>query len=224
MNPPNLDDLQVLSNYHFIEEGSNKKNNALIGLKWIKDPSGWKKQLVTVDKQDVTCWSLFLSVFGIGKLSGITVSLRNICSYLAKFNWQEIKSTDTSKPESSEYKVFNTVCHIANRRILKRQLELFYAVSEPVSSEFNHYWNPAMKGRFLFDLQCSHLLYAEQMALRFKDTKLPVESNQGLSKEDVARIEVGYAFERIPSNYRKVPDYYREPPPPYYSTGPLKKS
>lgn len=67
-----------------------------------------------------------------------------------------------------------------------------------------------------------YFLYAKQIGLRFKDTKLPVYGNQKLTKEDVAQIEVGYAYERIPSYESNVPDHFREPPPPYYSTGPLR--
>lgn len=224
MNTLSSNDLLVLSQYHFVQNGSNKQNNVLLGVKWIKDQTGWKQQLIEVDKQDVTCWSLFLSLFRVGKLAHTSVSLSEVNYYLTKYDWKKIKTETNislnSESSASIDKAFNSVCHVANRSL--SQSELFYSVSDVVSGDFNHYWNPALEGSVLYALQRPIFRYAVNIELRFKDTKVRVSENQRLTKEDVSRIEVGYAYERIPSYKKRVPDHFSEPRPPYYWTGPVK--
>lgn len=232
MNNIQTTDLQVLSQYNFIENGSNRQNDHLLGLKWIKEVSKWRQELTEVKKQDVTCWSLFLSLFGIGKLKYITLSLDKICSHLSQYQWKEIKSAVSQDPEESDYKAFKTVCHVANRLMLMmRHRALFKEISEPIQGDFNHYWNPAMNGRFLLSLQRYRLPDAKGVELRFKDSHTPVLQNQMLTKNDMVNIEVGFKYERITEtesaygvgedgeNETTISHFYHYPSPPYYSAG-----
>ena len=208
-------DLQVLSQYHFFEIGSNKQNKHLIGLKWIKEGSAWKQELVEVSKQDVSCWTLFLSQFGIGKLKHISLSLNEICSYLSQYQWKEIKLNISQNPANSNYDAFHTVCHLANRQMQRYQFQLFKAVSDSIPSDFNHYWNLTIQGRFLLSLQRYRLPDAKGLELRFKDSKSPVLPGQRLTREDVANIEVGYEYEKAS---RGDYHHFHYPDPPYYPT------
>ena len=62
MNGIRPHDFQVLADYRFSENGS--QSDKLIGLKLINQQGKWIQQLVEVNRQDVTCWTLFLSLFG----------------------------------------------------------------------------------------------------------------------------------------------------------------
>ena len=227
MNTVKANDLQVLSHYHFLEEGSNRQNKHLIGLKWTKQGSTWKQELVELSKQDVSCWSLFLSLFGIGKLKHISLCLNKICSYLSQYQWKEIKLNISQNPANSNYDAFYTVCHLANRHMQRHQFQLFKAVSDSIQSDFNHYWNHAMQGRYLLSLQRYRLPNANDVELRFKDTKAPVLPGQRLTREDVANIEVGFKYELIIEEEDDDDDddddettlvyYYHYPSTPYYA-------
>jgi hypothetical protein len=230
MNAIKRSDLQVLSQYNFIENGSNRQNNHLIGLKWIREGAAWRQELIEVKKQDVSCWSLFLSIFGIGKLKHISLSLDKVCSHLSKYKWKEMKlEVSQNHPEENDYKkAFKTVCHLANRQIQRHRFQLFKEVSDPIQGDFNHYWNLAMNGRFLLSLQRYRLPDAVSIELRFKDSKTPVLPNQMLTKNDTANIEVGFKYELITeeeTDYGIDDDdeetttiyYYHYPFNPYYS-------
>jgi hypothetical protein len=130
-----------LSHYRFIEKGSNRQNNLQLGLKWIKEDGKWKQQLVEVSRQDITCLSLFLSLFGQGKLRHISVSLDKICSHLLQYRWKEIKIEAIKNNETFEYKAFETICHLANRQMKRHCFSLFETVSDPIQNEYHHYWN-----------------------------------------------------------------------------------
>lgn len=208
----NKQDLQILSNYKFFENGSNKQNDLMIGLKWIKEGTKWRQELITVKKQDVSCLSLFLSLFGMGKLKHISVSLNKISAYLYQYKWEEIKSDTNQNIEHPLYKAFKTVCHVANRQMqCYRKFHLFKKVSDNLQGEFNHYWNPIMNGRFLISLQNYYLPYATGIELRFKESQNSVLPDQKLTKEEVANIKVGYKYEEK-ANFQII-----DPFPPYYS-------
>ena len=91
-----------------------------------------------------------------------------------------------------KYQVFKAVCHLANRQLNHRQVQvkLFKEVSDVVPSSFNHDWNPAMEGRFLVDLHRYQLPTAEEIQLRFKNSHLLVLQYQKLRKIDLFNIEV----------------------------------
>lgn len=218
----NAQDLTTLSNYNFVENGSNKQNTHLLGLKWERKGWRWKKELIIVNKMDVTCLSLFLGFFGIGKLKHTSVSLNKISDYLSQYKWEEIKSKTDQNSQQPIYKAFKIFCHIANRQAYHFKFELFKRLSEKLEGDFNHYWNPAIEGRFLHALHVYRLPRAVGVALRFKDSKEYVLLYQKLTKQDVANIEVGYQYED--QSYQVVDKYgEREEkivrylaPPPYF--------
>ena len=236
MNIINKQDLETLSNYKFLGNESNKKNNYLIGLKWVKEGSKWKQELVTVNKQDVSCKTLFLSLFGLGKLRHITVSLDKICTYLSRYKWEEIKLKTDRNPEKPIYKAFVTVCEVANRQMKHRtyrfkpekRFELFKKVSEKIPGVFEHYWNPAINGQDLICLQKYYLKRVHEVQLRFKDTKIGILPYRKLTLDEMPNIEVGYDYEIF---YYTVSQYspilernedvvisgHKSPKPPYYS-------
>lgn len=197
MNTIKQNDLRILSQYNFIENGSNKQNDRLLGLRWIKEGDAWKQELTIVSRQDVTCWSLFLSLFGLGKLKYIDISLDTICRRLYQYSWNQIKLDLSQAPENDEYKAYITVCQLANRQMQRRRFELFKEVSNKIEGEYNHYWNPAMNGRFLLSLHDYYMPKARDVELRFKDSKTPVQRNQMLTKSDINRIEIGFKYELV---------------------------
>ena len=208
----NEQDLQILSNYNFVENGSNKQNDLLLGLKWVKEGKKWKQQLITVYKQDVHVCPSFLSLFGIGKLKHVTVSLNDIRIYLLRYNWESIKSDINQNVDHPLSKAFKTVCHVANREMrYNDEVRLFKKVSDKITI-FEHYWNPVMNGRILRRWQNYQLPNAVGVELRFKDSKKYVSVFQKLTKEDVANIEVGYKYEEdIIFNEKE------DPYPPYFA-------
>lgn len=228
---PTSHDLTELTNYRFIEYGSNKLNDNLLGLQWIKDGNTWSKQLITVNRKEVSCLSIFLSYIYLGKFKHISFSLNEVCNYLAQYNWTELKEdADDIFSPSSLKKAFHTVCHLANRqlgRCVKKKTNplLFKKVSILANEEFGHYWNSAMYGRFLLDQQRYHLIKASNVELRLKDTKVRVPPFQPLQETELENIEVGYEYERnteykrISRKVEQTSNYYQYPKPPYYSSG-----
>lgn len=220
MNTIQLKDLQTLSNDKFVENGENKKNNHLLGLKWIKTGSTWRQELITIKRQDVSCWPLFLSIFGLGELKHTSISLDKMCSHLSKYQWKEITLEISPNPKDNLHEnAFKTVCHLANRQIQRHKFQLFKEVSHPMQGGFNHYWNPAMNGRFLLSLQRYRLPHAKNVELRFKDSKALVAPNKILNIADMVNIEVGFKYELIAKHELddSTSSYYY-PLSPYYST------
>ncbi len=195
MNQIQLSDLQVLAAYQFNENG--KKNDQLLGLKWVKHQKKWTQKLIEVSRQDVTCWTLFLSFFGKGQLAYISVSLDKICAYLAHYQWQDIKKEALQHKGTLKHKAFLTVCHLANRQLSHRKVQLFKQISNLASGPFKHYWNLAMNGRFLLEQHRYRLPDAQGLQLRFKGSGIPVHLNQKITFQNLAHIEVGYNYELI---------------------------
>ncbi len=213
MNQVQTHDLQLLARYTFSNQG--KKNNQLLGLKWVKGRNGWTQQLIEVNRQDVTCWTLFLSLFNWGKLAHISVSLDKICHYLAQYQWKSMQMNAAQNHQTLKIKAFETVCHLANRQLSHRKVQLFKQVSDFVPSSFNHYWNPAMNGRFLCDLHRYQLPAARGVQLRFKNSKIVPLPHQKFNAKDLQDIEVGYEYETASCG---DDHYYRYPHPPYFQT------
>ncbi len=219
-------DLDVLSHYQFLEKGSNDQNTHLLALEWVKENNQWKRRLIEINKEGVTCLSLFLSKFGIGKFRNVNFSLNKIGIYLLQYQWKNLPSEIKKNPEHKYFKSYITVCHIANRQLRHGRVQLFKDVSNRVESVFNHYWNPAINGRFLTDLHYYRLPQARSLALRFIDSKLSILKDQILNETDLTNIEVGYAYELVTFSHStgtgkdretSTDYYYIYPYPPYYS-------
>lgn len=216
-------DLNILSKYHFNEDGKNKSNDQLMGLKWVVNGKEWQRELVLIDRRDATCWNIFLSyAFNIGKLRNTSISLNVIANHLSRYDWQSIKLNYSQSGQDANSKAFVTVCHLANRQMERHRFSLFVKVSYPIANEYNFYWNPAVNGRFLQSIQRYRLPDAVGLELRFKDTENIVTPYQKVLTDDLPNIEVGYEYEfvteEIPcgENETRTIYHYHFSAPPYY--------
>lgn len=213
---PNGEDQAALIEYQF-EEAKNAKNSRLLGVKWIKEDTGWVQRIVIVNRCDATCWRLFLGFLRIGMFAHTSVSINSVGKYLSQYNWNNLITTD--EHSESFKKAYLTICQVANRTI-RSSSQLFYAVSDRITGDFNHYWNPALTGRFLLGYHQYCLPNAHKMEIRIKDSTSPIYDHTKISKEKISSIEVGYQHE-----HTRICDdnHYYFPSPPYYSTGVLSE-
>lgn len=104
-------DKAVLADYSF--HLFNSKNKNVLAIKKVNG----KQQLTTLAKKDITCWEVFKSLFGFGKLAHFHYSLNSVTKYLNNsHNWKAFSKQDVS---SQEYKAYLTVCEVAKRSLLK---------------------------------------------------------------------------------------------------------
>lgn len=222
----NSADLKLLAAYDFEQADNSYRATKLLGTKWNENHQ-WV--LVYVDRVDVTCWQLFLSFFNYGKLAYTSVALEEVCQYLSTYNWKEIKKELPEDEQSEMYRAYKTACHVTNRFFLAYPgagREWFKAISERIEGPFNHYWNPAMEGRFLLAIYRYLMPDAVGLELRFKETHASIRKDQKLTQAEVSQIEVGYRYEhtqereershRDDKNEVIYHEHYHYPTFPYY--------
>lgn len=78
---PSEKEISPLEHYFLNQE------QLLLGLKWIRQGKGWEQVLITVDKREVSCLSLFLSIFQLGHFKQSTLSLKSVRTFLAGYQW-----------------------------------------------------------------------------------------------------------------------------------------
>lgn len=186
MNEITINDLEVLSNYVF--ENSNQVNNNFIGVLRYQENSEWKEKLVKVSSENLNC-CFFRPFFGECNLENVKVRLDDVCSYLLKYDWEQIKLRVGQDKTIPCYRAFETVCLLAMRQLMHNKTSLFTRVSDYIPGDFNFYWNPFINGKFLLSLQ--KIYFPNQnLELRFKDTDYLIFLEKQLTKEDLANIKV----------------------------------
>lgn len=76
----------------------------------IRRNSQGEETLVHFSKREYTVWNRILSCFGKGILAHTHTSLKEVITYLNKFNWQEEKNEN--------YSSYLTVCALANKALI----------------------------------------------------------------------------------------------------------
>jgi hypothetical protein len=88
--------------------------NEVIAVTWNVKNS---PKIITLSKKDITCWQLFLRFFGWGKLAKTELHLKDVTSYLNKYDW----STGVEFEQTSDqYKAYLKVCMLANKAICSK--------------------------------------------------------------------------------------------------------
>lgn len=114
-----------------------------------------KGEIVKVSKDQITCWQLFLRFLGLGSFANMAIHLKDVATYLDKYDWKEgVEKT------SSYHDVYLKVCEIANRALLTKEVKDLYDhvsmsksmnlrmtqrqgfISTHVNSSHQVYWNP----------------------------------------------------------------------------------
>ena len=81
--------------------------------------TGAAHEIVTISKNDITCWQLFLRFFGLGRLQRTQFHLQNALDHLNKYSsWQTL--ADLPDQNSEQYKAYLTVCTLANKVLLSK--------------------------------------------------------------------------------------------------------
>ncbi len=107
-------EIKILGEYRFVggellKLGRNRKENPYL-LCVRQDPNG-SSYLDRISTRDATCWEIFKSYFGLGKLAHCRFSLKDVAEYLSQ---RELSSLSL---DSSAYQ---TVHGIASRTIVHR--------------------------------------------------------------------------------------------------------
>lgn len=87
-------------------------------------------KIITLSRDDVTCWQLFLRWFNCGTLADKQVHLRDVAYYLNQFNWASAAVLDQN---SIGYNAYLKTCILANKALYHKWDEtLFNNVSPTV--------------------------------------------------------------------------------------------
>ncbi|MBS0649611.1 MAG: hypothetical protein JSR93_00470 [Verrucomicrobia bacterium] len=109
--------LSITNPDHISEQEISSLANVNLNYQLIaldKSAEGGPK-LVVLSKDNVSCWVMFLRMFGWGALGNMDVHLKDISAYLNQFNWQE----GANKPGNSNYyQAYLKTCMIANKAAL----------------------------------------------------------------------------------------------------------
>jgi len=105
-------ELKILSEYkflgnEFLRSQENRKQNSYLLCLRKNEKGDW--QLGQVQTKDATCWEIFKSYFGVGKLAGCTLSFNAVAGYLADRDISQI-ATDTP--------AYDTIHAIAGRMLV----------------------------------------------------------------------------------------------------------
>lgn len=82
----------------------------------IKYDGSQGPKIVTIARSDVTCWQLFLKILGWGKLAKTDLTLTKVAPTLAKYNWRQFSTAETS---SVNYQAYYNMCTLAGKALLK---------------------------------------------------------------------------------------------------------
>lgn len=155
-------------------------NSELIALKM--DEAGGAK-IVTLSKSEVTCWQMFLRIFGLGDLTHYKVHLSDIVTHLNQFDWKVAASLDH---DSEYYQAYLKACTLANKALYSKWDEtLINNVSNETlqkSIEFAQYqgsritnkhsiqqsfrWNPSLQVKHI---RAALLKQYRNMTIRIED-------------------------------------------------------
>ncbi len=80
------------------------------------DAEGGPK-IITLSKNDVTCWQLFLRFFGWGNLSKTQVHLRDVASHLNQFDWAAGAALNLN---SEHHQAYLKTCTLANKALYSK--------------------------------------------------------------------------------------------------------
>lgn len=105
-------ELKILGEYkflgnEFLRSQENRKQNSYLLCLRKNERGDWR--LDRVQTKDATCWEIFKSYFGIGKLAGCTLSFDAIAGYLAD---RDITQIATDNP------AYDTIHAIAGRMLV----------------------------------------------------------------------------------------------------------
>ncbi|MBY0528971.1 MAG: hypothetical protein K2P51_02145 [Rhabdochlamydiaceae bacterium] len=140
-------------------------------------------KIVTLSRDQVSCWQLFLRCFGCGNLATKKVHLSEVAAHLNHYAWAPMSTEDAQKDPA-----YRIVCQLANKAMLKGSTELFYNVSHAQVQKNvelmqmkegrilnqlqvvqNVHWNPA--------LQVQHVI--KQLANQFPYSDIFMTSETG---------------------------------------------
>jgi hypothetical protein len=111
-------------------------------------------KLIVLSKDNVSCWVMFLRLFGWGTLGNMDVHLKDISAHLNQFNWQE----GASQPASSNYyQAYLKTCMIANKAAFYKGDKALLTNVSTASLEKSLDFTQFQDGRVLFhhDVQFS---------------------------------------------------------------------
>ncbi len=81
-------------------------------------------RLALVNRCDVSCWDVFISMFGFGTLASKTISLTRVANYLNQYSWTGCQTSD---------RAYLNVCALANRAMLRGSSSLYHRISSQLS-------------------------------------------------------------------------------------------
>ena len=115
--------LSITNPDHISEQEISSLANVNLNYQLIaldKSAEGGPK-LVVLSKDNVSCWVMFLRMFGWGALGNMDVHLKDISAHLNQFNWQE----GANKPGNSNYyQAYLKTCMIG--KVLFRSIQCPY--------------------------------------------------------------------------------------------------
>ncbi len=87
----------------------------------VEAPGGPK--IVTLSRNEVTCWQMFLRLFNCGNLARFQVHLTEVADYLNRYDWSKAKELqgDTTLKQAS-----GKVCVLANKALLHKYSETLF--------------------------------------------------------------------------------------------------
>lgn len=126
-------DLNVLNNYNFIES-NNLKNSKCYNRKNNKHLLGVRKgSLISVESKDITCWNLFLRIFGLGALAHTHISLKMLVKHLEKYDWKNLTENEQAlvnmrKIANSDFAKKCLFFKPKNSKLLKENSQLIHTI------------------------------------------------------------------------------------------------
>lgn len=208
---PGEKEISLLDNYF-----SNQEQLSL-GLKWIKNGRHWEQNLITLNKREVDCLSLFLSVFHIGHLKQTTFSSKDVNAFISQYRWIETKAANPF--------FYEKICFFAHQQIKKGDLSIFYSVSIATRNPYNHFWNPHLKVQDLVALEKRKNGESIDFHIRLEGKDLALD--YPVSETEMQSIQVGFSPFLFSTSSRDhdsdkisqvvVHHTFIAPSPPYFS-------
>lgn len=159
-------------------------------------------RIVTLSRDEVTCWQLFLRLFGFGKLANKILHLSEVSAYLSRYDWSEARGLK----DSSLRDAYGKVCQLANKALLKGSDTLFHNVSLSTTKEVQHSlfegskqiythtatqnlkWNPFLQVKHVIAYLAMHNPHAS-ISMTERDFT-PLENNDRLNLETFKSMRV----------------------------------
>lgn len=174
----------------------------------IKQDAQGGPKIIKISRDEVTCWQLFLRIFGCGTLAKLKVHLTDVAAYLNQYDWSEGRILNNG---SELYRAYSKAALIANKAVLHKGDETLFKNVALVEVEkiLEHtrfrgneivsrlavregvQWNPSLQAKHVKALiELRHSRYSPT-TVRIEDTNhhiMPPETNVSLQTLNSMRI------------------------------------